>query len=481
MKHAAVILALSAGSAAGQTERTIMHTDGYGAAVARQVSPLDWTVPDTPVVQEDIEWHYADAVSIPASVALGNAGDESWVGHSLNDERVSKFATSGSNVPDFMYSVLSENPETVGVAAASESSRCALITNPASGPISVRWFTDANGSTPVGSFSFQSQYTACSERSIAVNADGTRVAATAYNGTDTELVLFNGTGVVLGSMTIPGFSLRIDMDDSGNRVVVTAGAVARVIDTTTMTEEYALAVSGAGGYFRISRDGSAIAAGGFNVRAAREIEGVWQQVYSGTGSQDWFGAISLSGDGLTLFAVSHDYGDGYLTNEHRIVDLSDGSVVMTSSYTGSGALQNSAIASEVNDDGTVFVAASWGDAANTQPEVRVYDRDLNIIDSLDTDGSPFALDMSSDGSHILVGCKAVHANDFGSGGDTYAFELPGSDCVADVNGDGALTPTDFTAWINAFNNNLPGCDQNGDGSCTPTDFTAWISNFNAGC
>jgi len=54
-------------------------------------------------------------------------------------------------------------------------------------------------------------------------------------------------------------------------------------------------------------------------------------------------------------------------------------------------------------------------------------------------------------------------------------------CLADVNGDGMVTPTDFTAWVNAFNNNLPGCDQNGDGACTPTDFTAWVANFNAGC
>jgi len=58
---------------------------------------------------------------------------------------------------------------------------------------------------------------------------------------------------------------------------------------------------------------------------------------------------------------------------------------------------------------------------------------------------------------------------------------PCTPCLADVNGDGMLTPTDFTAWINAFNNNLPECDQNGDGACTPTDFTAWIANFNAGC
>ncbi|GAB5495075.1 MAG: hypothetical protein Phyf2KO_01550 [Phycisphaerales bacterium] len=63
--------------------------------------------------------------------------------------------------------------------------------------------------------------------------------------------------------------------------------------------------------------------------------------------------------------------------------------------------------------------------------------------------------------------------------DTFSEES--NDCVADVNGDGALTPTDFTAWINAYNNADAGCDQNDDGSCTPTDFTAWITNYNNGC
>jgi len=54
-------------------------------------------------------------------------------------------------------------------------------------------------------------------------------------------------------------------------------------------------------------------------------------------------------------------------------------------------------------------------------------------------------------------------------------------CLADVNGDGAATPADFTAWIAAFNALGPGCDQNGDGLCTPADFTAWIANYNTGC
>lgn len=56
-----------------------------------------------------------------------------------------------------------------------------------------------------------------------------------------------------------------------------------------------------------------------------------------------------------------------------------------------------------------------------------------------------------------------------------------SNCLADTNSDGALTPADFTAWIGAYNNQLPACDQNSDGSCNGSDFTAWIANYNAGC
>lgn len=61
---------------------------------------------------------------------------------------------------------------------------------------------------------------------------------------------------------------------------------------------------------------------------------------------------------------------------------------------------------------------------------------------------------------------------------TGACDVP---CPADTNNDGQLTPTDFTAWVGAFNTNAPECDQNGDGMCTPTDFSAWIGNYNAGC
>ncbi|MCA9274140.1 MAG: endonuclease [Phycisphaerales bacterium] len=54
-------------------------------------------------------------------------------------------------------------------------------------------------------------------------------------------------------------------------------------------------------------------------------------------------------------------------------------------------------------------------------------------------------------------------------------------CIADTNGDGILSPADFSAWIAAFNAGAPECDQNYDEVCSPADFSAWVANFNAGC
>ena len=62
-------------------------------------------------------------------------------------------------------------------------------------------------------------------------------------------------------------------------------------------------------------------------------------------------------------------------------------------------------------------------------------------------------------------------------------DLPVCDrrCPADVNGDLALTPTDFSAWIDAYNTGSFCADQNFDGAVTPADFSAWLDNFASGC
>jgi len=93
--------------------------------------------------------------------------------------------------------------------------------------------------------------------------------------------------------------------------------------------------------------------------------------------------------------------------------------------------------------------------------------------------SVYDLDIAPDGTIYAAGQFAS------AGGTTLAKNAAVftclRDCVADVNGDGTLSPADFTAWIGSFNDNVPECDQNGDGLCTPADFTAWIANYNTGC
>ena len=54
-------------------------------------------------------------------------------------------------------------------------------------------------------------------------------------------------------------------------------------------------------------------------------------------------------------------------------------------------------------------------------------------------------------------------------------------CPADVNGDGVVSPSDFGAWVAAYNALDPSADQNGDGQVDPADFGAWVANYNAGC
>ncbi|MCA9273690.1 MAG: hypothetical protein KDA31_11680 [Phycisphaerales bacterium] len=62
-----------------------------------------------------------------------------------------------------------------------------------------------------------------------------------------------------------------------------------------------------------------------------------------------------------------------------------------------------------------------------------------------------------------------------------SFVCDEDDCIADTNGDGMLSPADFSAWVAAFNAMTAACDQNGDGACSPADFSAWVANYNAGC
>jgi hypothetical protein len=54
----------------------------------------------------------------------------------------------------------------------------------------------------------------------------------------------------------------------------------------------------------------------------------------------------------------------------------------------------------------------------------VFNRSVQLIGQIDFPGSAFSVDVSSDGQYVVGGSKAVHANQFGSGGRVELIQLP---------------------------------------------------------
>lgn len=449
-----VVLGLVSAGAFGQASRDVVRTDGAGSTSVRTLGPVEESRIGGAGVRTGILWTLPDPISIVESVALGDTTDESWLAHNLNDKRVSKLTTSGTGVPDFVYSMAAENPSSIGVASARTASLGVVISFPSGGPVSVRAFTNANGNVPIWTHTFAAGNNNASKRNASASADGSLVAAAAYDGTTSTIVLLDGaTGAVVNTLSRAGFVSGLEFSDDGSRLLITNGATAELIDVGTLGTLRTVTVSGAGGFHRLSRDGKVIAAGGFNIKIDREVGGVWSNAYTGTGSSEWFGsAMAVSADGMYAFAGSHNYAQAYLPNNYRVIDVSTGQVIATDGYVGSGGFQNSMVGAESNADGTIFTVASWGDEVNTKPEVRIFDRTLTEIGSIDTVGSPFGLDMTIDGRYVLVGAKSVHANTFGNGGMTYLYEVfEADDCPADFNGDTVVNSLDVLAFLNLYN------------------------------
>jgi hypothetical protein len=81
---------------------------------------------------------------------------------------------------------------------------------------------------------------------------------------------------------------------------------------------------------------------------------------------------------------------------------------------------------------------------------------------------------------VLVGSKAVHANTFGSGGRTYAYDN-GSSCAADLNVDGDLNFFDVQMFLNLFAMNDLSVDFNNDTVLNFFDVQMYLNLFGAGC
>jgi len=215
----------------------------------------------------------------------------------------------------------------------------------------------------------------------------------------------------------------------------------------------------------------------------------------GFGPQHWRGFEISSDDYIGIMNPFGNFGPrnkggSYLQDAEKQVfdmigfDVDDGALLTAVPPID---LQDPAVAATI--DSTASANLVWSSASGaTAYHVFVYDLDLGpepveVFAMRDIPAGTFTATVPA---QTLL---SNHAHEWFVSGEN-AGGLAYSDtrgfttefvCLADVNMDGVLNGADFTAWINAFNNNLPECDQNSDGNCDPADFTAWVANFNAGC
>jgi WD40 repeat protein len=316
------------------------------------------------------------------------------------------------------------------------------------------------------------------------------------NANTPKVITLNGTdGSVRSQWTgnTGGGIYGVDCTDDGSQALVAqadppAGS-AHLIDTATGNEITSFPTDSGGGWYHLSGDGSVVVIGGFNFKAFVKVAGVYQQRIFYAAASEWFGfGSAVSHDGTTVAALSHDYVSNYLVTKVRIWDVASHQLLHTVATTGSGTYQDSAAAGALSDDGSRFACASWGDQAVTHPQVRVFDRALNLIGSITTSGSAMSLDLSPDGQYILAGNKSVHANVFGYGGAVTLLQIPRTQpCYPNCDASTAppiLNINDFQCFINKFavGDSYANCD----GSTIPpllnvNDFQCFLNAFAVGC
>ncbi|MDP8223434.1 MAG: hypothetical protein P9L99_08750, partial [Candidatus Lernaella stagnicola] len=343
----------------------------------------------------------------------------------LNDESLLHFALDGGGAPDFSVDLMTFETERSLVAAAGSVSLGVAVIQSTGHDVFATAFNSTNGETALWTYDFDEGFTLLSG-ALDVAADGSVVVAGARDpvAETTLLVVLDGaTGVELRRLEQAANISTVELSDDGARAVFTEGATASVVDITNLSMLFSFAVSGSGGRHGISRDGNAVAAGGFDAAAYVETAKGWELAWSEAEATQWYGnGLALSGDGETLFAVSRNYSNN-LDLTYRVIDLVSGAELARATTNGTGSFQDSPWRARVSADGAVLAIASWGLENNAHPEVQIFDRAATVIGGVDMPGSPFDLDLSADGRYLLVGGKAVHANDMGSGGDVFLCDI----------------------------------------------------------
>src|SRR6516165_10240202 len=414
-------------------ERTFMRVTADGAMpdynVESKVASVATQSSESHVIRPsgNTLWMVDDQNAIADGLAID--AQNVWTAWTLTGARLSIYPINGNGTEAWHFS--SFNAGNSGVAAAKGTDRLGFMeSNAAGNDFRQHAFTSNSNGTPDWSFPYpvSDPNLPANSRKVATSRDGSTIAAVVSDSVtqNSTLYVFEATtGAVRLSLPDPLRMDGVELTDDGSIALVTQDNRAELVNTTTGDIVFSVAGSGAGNiFYRVSGDGHVFVTGGFSFDVYAFNGTTYTRVNHFSQANFWFGgACAISRDGSTAGTFGSNYINNWLNGVVYLFDVASGTMLGSYPVSGSGMYQGTPVGAGSNDDGSVMAFASWGTEFHDWPEVMVFDRNVQLIGQIDFPGSAFSVDVSSDGQYVVGGSKAVHANQFGSGGRIELIQL----------------------------------------------------------
>jgi hypothetical protein len=436
----------------------IIHAQGL-APSGSIVSPLD----DPSILWSNyLEW--------PIYTSTANAQDGYvFAGTYLNEPKEAElFAPDGGGVPAWVY------PGTEFYVDASDDAFILGALDEYAGGVNVIKWTGPGSGTPDWTASFPGLNVSSYGPYIAVSADGSTISALLNNSGTTELIMFDAassTPLVDYYATGLSFPRSSALSTDGRYAGFRTNTHVAVYDRDLNALRESIFTGFGAAPFDLSGDADLMVYGWSPMEVRQWTGAAYSPLWTHSEGGYYLSTVSISQDGSTV--IGGWYNSSFTSAKVTVHDGATGAVAWTYTFpTSSGLYQESIRRIEMTPDGSYFIVGSFGDAANLNPEVHVFDRDAGPTPyfTFDMPGSVFDVDISADGAYASACGKHVHANVSGHGGDIVAIDMDLTTPNLVVTMTPYNPPIVIPAWGGSFDFNIELSNLNPD----PNTFDAWI-------
>ncbi len=382
-------------------------------------------------------WNHPDGglAWMARSVSIGDRGTQVCSVHELNNERVQLFSVFDADPPTPIWTDTTIHGSDPLVGSSSSLGHYHVAMYRSGGTLHVNGY-DSSSATPLWTWSYAAGTTGGGN--VAIDRDGTIVALAVHDYAASEIHLYFLDPATGAELFTPQYSqtfggLRgFDFSADGSTLYIHDGSTGvDIFDVASQSVVYSTTTNGSFDGHCISGDGTKFAFGGFGTVKIWEYSGgSWSSYVFNTGGGNYADEMDFSDDGTTLGFGVTQYSPSATKCEGYIMDVPSKTIVSHAIWSSSGSYQDVCSAAAISRDGRYFALGRWGDQFGTNHEVYVLEHGNDTpVASINMRGSAFTVDISADGQVTASGGKAVHANEFGNGGDVYCYDLGDEDLV----------------------------------------------------